>query len=270
MGDISWIPDTIPLDKPSAARIYDYFLGGYHNFEIDRQMGDMLVTIYPNARVAAHACRAFLRRAVRFLVAQGIEQFLDIGSGIPTVGNVHEVAQGDNPNARIVYVDVDPVAVAHSRAMLQNSLRCTAIQGDFCQPQEILSHPDLQRLLDLEQPVALLLLTMLHHIVDDERLFAAMRVFRESLAPGSYVAISHGTSEKSPDGVKEKVESLSSRITTPNRYRSREEIGQLFEGFDLLEPGLVSMPLWRPESADDPLFDQPDTALMLAGVGRKR
>ena len=270
MGEALWIPDSIPLDKPSAARIYDYFLGGYHNFEIDRQMADMLVGVYPNARVAAHACRAFLRRAVRFLVAQGIEQFLDIGSGIPTVGNVHEVAQADNPNARVVYVDIDPVAVAHSRAMLQDDPRTTAIQGDFCQAEEILSHPDLQRLLDLEQPVALLLLTMLHHIVDDERVFRGLHLFRERLAPGSFIAISHGTSEKSPGGVKETVESLSSRITTPNRYRSREEIGQLFEGLDLVEPGLVFMPLWWPEGPDDPLFDQPESTLMLAGVGQKR
>jgi len=140
MNTDTWTPDDVLADKPNASRMYDYLLGGYHNFEIDRLAAKKVLEFYPDMRLAAYACRAFLRRVVNFLVEQGIDQFLDIGSGIPTVGNVHEVAQKANPAARVVYVDIDPVAVAHSRAMLKDNPNATAIRADARQQDQIINH----------------------------------------------------------------------------------------------------------------------------------
>ncbi|MBX6342403.1 MAG: SAM-dependent methyltransferase, partial [Thermomicrobiaceae bacterium] len=146
----SWARGDFPLDKPSAARMYDYYLGGFHNFEIDRQAAEQAIARWPDLPLIMQANRAFLRRAVNFVSGQGIDQFLDIGSGIPTVGNVHEVAQRANPSARVVYVDIDPIAVAHSQEILRGNPNATVIQGDVRRPSEILEHPDVQRLLDLD------------------------------------------------------------------------------------------------------------------------
>src|SRR2546423_11334318 len=146
--------------------MYDYFLGGYHNFEIDRKAAEAAIAIYPDFALVMRANRAFLRRAVEYLVAQGVDQFLDIGSGIPTVGNVHEVAQRANPAARVVYVDSDPVAVAHSSAILQGTANTAVIRADTRHPAQILGHPDVRRLLHFDKPLALLLVFILHFIID--------------------------------------------------------------------------------------------------------
>src|SRR5579884_3165576 len=143
-----WAPRDVPLDRPSAARMYDYYLGGFHNFELDRQMAEQAIALWPELPLIMRANRGFLRRAVNYLVTQGIDQFLDIGSGIPTVGNVHEVAQRANPNARVVYVDIDPIAVAHSRAILGDAPNVAVIQADLREPESILGHPKVTGLLD--------------------------------------------------------------------------------------------------------------------------
>src|SRR5437588_3798566 len=148
-----WAPETIDVEQPSAARIYDYLLGGSHNFAADREFARQAIAIMPDVPVQAHANRAFLRRAVQYLVDSGIRQFLDIGSGIPTLGNVHEVAQRAAPDARVMYVDIDPVAVAHSRVILAGNPRVGVIQADLRRPTEILYHPDVVELLDFAQPV---------------------------------------------------------------------------------------------------------------------
>ncbi|MGD8515532.1 MAG: SAM-dependent methyltransferase, partial [Anaerolineae bacterium] len=148
MSEQSWIPNAIPLDRPSPARIYDCLLGGYHNFAIDREIAGKMKEICPEMSQSAQANRAFLRRAVRFVMAQGIDQILDLGSGIPTVGNVHEEAQAINPEARVVYVDIDPVAVAHSNAILEDNLRAVAIQADVRDIEGILALEQVQDLLD--------------------------------------------------------------------------------------------------------------------------
>lgn len=269
MGTDRWIPDDVPLDKPNSARIYDYLLGGYHNFKIDRLAAERVIQIYPDARLATHACRAFLRRVVRFLVGQGIDQFLDLGSGIPTVGNVHEVAQEANPAARIVYVDIDPVAVAHSKAMLKDNPNATAIQADVRWPEEILNHAEVKGLLDFSQPVALLLLLILHAIPNDEEAYSTVGTLRDALAPGSYMAISHGTRDNAPSGVIEQMERLSAATSTPSKYRSQVYVQQFFQGLELVEPGLVYLPLWRPEGPDDVFLDEPERTLAFGGVGRK-
>jgi hypothetical protein len=267
MNESVWIPDAVSLDKPSAARIYDYLLGGYHNFESDRMVAEKMVEVYPNIRLAAQANRAFLRRAVRFIASQGIGQFLDIGSGIPTAGNVHEVAQVIDPQACVVYVDIDPVAVAHSQAILQGNRRAIAIRGDLQLAEEILRHAEVRSLLAFDKPMGLLLVSVLPYVMDDERAYRAVHTLVHSLLPGSYVAIAHATAETQAPGLEDRL-GEPFRSASDSKNRTREEILRFFEGCELLEPGLVYAPLWRPESPDDVLFNQPERGLTLAGVAR--
>jgi hypothetical protein len=261
-----WIPERLPLDRASAARVYDYLLGGYHNFEVDRKVAHRLLETYPEARLGAAANRAFLRRAVHFLIEQGVEQILDLGSGIPTVGNVHEVAGAINPAARVVYVDIDPIAVAHSRAMLEDHPRATAIRADVREPEVILNNPEVQSLLDLDRPLGLLLVTILHYVVDDAEAFGLMRTFHDVMAPGSYCVIAHSCGDQQG---KLRMRKIFSKVTS-TKARTRAQILQLFDGFELVEPGLVETPLWRPEGPDDIYLDQPEKALTLAGAALKR
>src|SRR5215468_4276674 len=160
--------EGVDLSMPSVARAYDYALGGAHNFAVDREFLRAFEAVVPQTRAAARANRAFLHRAVRFMVGEGIRQFLDVGSGIPTVGNVHEVAQGLDPDAKVVYVDIEPVAVAHSRQILAGNGRATAIQEDLRHPKAILDHPDTRALLDFSQPMGLILAAILHAIPDED------------------------------------------------------------------------------------------------------
>lgn len=263
-----WVPDDIPLDRPSAARMYDYYLGGHHNFEIDRQVAAQAVAMWPDLPLIMQANRAFLRRAVGYLTEEGIAQFLDIGSGIPTAGNVHEVAQRADPAARVVYVDMDPVAVAHSRAILRGNPGAAVIQGDAQRQEQILDHPHVRRLIDRGQPLAVLLVALLHFVADDEVAQRAVRVLREALAPGSYLVISHASYEGMPEESRAH-ERLYTRTPTPMRMRSRDDIAGFFDGLDLVEPGLVYIPLWRPEGPDDLFLERPERCTGFAGVGRK-
>jgi hypothetical protein len=249
--------------------MYDYLLGGYHNFAIDRGAAEQMIAINPDTPLIMQANRAFLRRAIRFLVDQGIEQFLDIGSGIPTAGNVHEVAHQLNPDARVVYVDIDPVAVRHSQMILGNNPTAIAIQADVRQPESLLAHPRVTDLLDFRKPTAVLLLFLLHFIPDDVQAYRLAHVLRDGLASGSYIAISHGSYENAPREVVDRLEALYARSTTPVRVRSLAEIEPFFEELELVEPGLVYVPLWRPEAPDDPFFDRPTSSHTFCGVGRK-
>jgi SAM-dependent methyltransferase len=258
------------LDRPNVARMYDYYLGGYHNFAIDRQAAEAVLAAYPDFALAMRANRAFLRRAVRYLAAQGIDQFLDLGSGIPTVGNVHEVAQQANPAARVVYVDLDPVAVAHSEAILAGDPATVVLQGDVRQPEAILANPTTRQLLDFRQPIAVLMLTVLHFLTDDAEALQAVRTLRDALAPGSYLVISHGTPDHDTRReVKERVIGLYRATNTPAKPRRAAEVLRFFAGFELVPPGLVYTPQWRPESTADPLHDQPAASATYAAVGRK-
>jgi len=269
MNTDTWTPDDFLADKPNASRMYDYLLGGYHNFEIDRLAAKQVLEFNPDARLAAYACRAFLRRVVNFLVEQGIDQFLDIGSGIPTVGNVHEVAQKANPAARVVYVDIDPVAVTHSLALLKDNPNTTAIRADARWPDQILDHAEVKGLLDFSRPVGVLLLLLLHAIPDDEEAYGTVRTLRDGLASGSYIAISHTTYYKAPLEVVKKMEEMSARTPTPGNIRPRADIQRFFDGLEMVEPGLTHLPVWRPEGPEDVLLDQPERALTIGGVGRK-
>jgi hypothetical protein len=260
----------------TAARIYDYLLGGVHNFPADRDVAQTVIASFPLAQAGIRANRAFLRRAVRYLTRSGIRQFLDIGSGIPTVGNVHEVAQAITPDARVVYVDIDPVAVAESLSILDGNEHATAIRGNLLDPEGILDHPQVKDLLDFSEPIAVLLVALLHFVADDTEAFAAVERVRGALVPGSYLVVSHVTDDGqqfSQEGVKDVEEAYRNRAATTGRLRSRAEIGQFFEGLDLVEPGLVWVPEWRPEPGDIdvPEFaEDPRLSMTLAGVGRVR
>lgn len=262
----SWAPEGIDLDRPSGARVYDYFLGGAHNFAADRELAEMIARMTPDIGDTMRANRAFLRRAVRYICQQGVRQFLDIGSGIPTVGNVHEVAHAVDPTARVVYVDVDPVAVTHSRAMLEGERTTAVIEADARDTDNILEHPDARRLLNLDEPVAVLLLGVLHFVPAADDPPGIVARLRDALPVGSYVALVNVTHENQPPEVIE-AQKLSGRTGTPIFLRSREELLAQFEGFTLVEPGLVPLPLWRPDSPAD-VDEHPERFGALAGVAR--
>jgi hypothetical protein len=264
----TWAPGEIDLEQPSAARVYDYYLGGSHNFAADRQMAQQAIGIMPDLPQIMQAGRAFLRRAVRHLVDSGITQFIDIGSGIPTVGNVHEVVQEVNPDARVVYVDIDPVAVAHSRAILAGNLNAAVIQADLRKTRELLAHADLRRLIDLDQPVGVLLFYVLHFVGDDDDPVGVVDALHEAAAPGSFVAISHASKAGQPEKV-DAVEEVYARTPDPMTFRSRAEVSRLFGQFQLVEPGVVPISLWRPEQGDDMDEARAERMSTFAGVGRK-
>ncbi|MGW2566432.1 SAM-dependent methyltransferase [Streptomyces sp. NPDC001537] len=260
-------PGTDP-DKASVARVYDALLGGEHHFAIDREAVAAITAIEPQARTLARANRAFLGRAVRFLVESGVRQFIDLGSGIPTQGNVHEVAQAVSPGARVVYVDNDPVAVAHSTSLLADNPDADIVDADIRRPADILASPQVRKLIDFEQPVAVLMNAILHFVTAEEDPAGLVAAFRDVLPEGSFLAMSHGTHEDRPDTADAVRKLYKSRATSPVTTRSHDEILELFTGFDLVEPGLVHLPLWRPDP-DDVIPDNPKEYWVYVGVGRK-
>ncbi len=245
-----WAPEGIDLDRPSASRVYDYFVGGMHNFEIDRTLARQIESFTPNVAETMRANRDLLRRCVRQLVDAGITQFLDLGSGIPTVGNVHEVAQARDPGARVVYVDIDPVAVAHSRAILDGNPGAAVIQADVADPDTVLADPLVREMLDFDRPIAVLLLGVLHFVADEADPAGCVARLQAALAPGSYLAITHATADGQPAEVLE-AQKLSGRTSTEIVLRDKEHISEFFHGWPLLEPGLVHLPLWRPDNPAD-------------------
>jgi len=262
------IPAGRQAEGPSIARVYDYLLGGSHNFAADQEAATAFLDRWPDARETMRANRAFLGRAVRYLAGQaGIRQFLDIGSGIPTMGNVHEIAQQAAPDARVVYVDNEEVAVLHSRAILARNQNATAIQADLRRPREILRSSQLRDLLDLSRPVALLLVAVLHFFPDSDEPAALVAELREALAPGSYVVISHGTTDGQAPGVAEAMVHYN-QTTAPFQPRSHSEVMAFFDGLEIIDPGLVPVPRWRPDprQAGDP----PGRIAAYGGVGRRQ
>jgi S-adenosyl methyltransferase len=235
-------------DPPSIARIYDYYLGGSHNNLADRQAADEISAVLPELPELLRANRAFLRRSVHFLAGAGIRNFLDLGSGIPTAGNVHEIAQGHDPTTRVVYVDNDPVAVAESRLLLDGNDRCAAIEGDLREPAAILSDPQVNRLLllDLGEPVAILMYSVLHFVLDDSEAAALVATYVDALPPGGYFAISHaGGSTIRPDILGQATETYS-RTVSPMKLRSPEQLRDMLAGLELVEPGVVHCSDWHP------------------------
>jgi hypothetical protein len=267
--------------KPAtAARIYDYILGGIHNFPADQEAARELIRQFPFVPAASRANRAFLGRAVRTLAAAGVRQFLDIGSGIPTVGNVHEIAQEVAPDARVAYVDLDPVAVAESLELLEGNDQTLAVRGDLRDPQSILDHPAVGRLLDLDEPVGLLVVAVLHFVPDPSQAYGAVGKLVGALAPGSHLVVSHAAAETylpetehshitaSTDELKVADRIYTGKTTTPGMLRTRAEVTGFFDGLDLLDPGVVWLQEWRPDESTE-LADDPRANGSWAGVARK-
>jgi SAM-dependent methyltransferase len=263
-----WVPPGVDTGKANIARVYDWWLGGDHNFRADQDAARAMITIEPNIRAVMRANRAFLGRAVRFLAAEaGIRQFLDIGSGIPTENNVHQVAQGSAPGSRVVYADVDDVAVAHSRLLLEDNRDATVIQADLREPARILADPETQLLLDFTRPVAVLLVAVLHFIPDADDPYQIVATLRDALAPGSYLVICHTCRDADPELAATGEVAYRSRVDAQVVGRTREEIARFFDGFTLIDPGLVWLPEWRPGRAED-VPEHPERFWGLVGVGR--
>jgi hypothetical protein len=259
--------DPAHLQQPSRARVHDYLLGGAHNLSVDRELADALVRLTPGIGPAMRAHRAFLRRVVRFLVEAGVTQFLDIGSGIPTMGHVHEVAQRADPVCRVVYVDVDPVAVAHSRALLADNPNATVLRGDVREVEAILQHPQVTGMLDFGVPIALLALGVLHFVPDADDPAGIVARLCRPLVSGSYVALVNATGEDRPPAAVIDAQKLSGKAGAPIFLRSHDELMAQFDGLPLVAPGLVHLPLWRPDTPLDPA-DDPARYGALAGVAR--
>jgi SAM-dependent methyltransferase len=257
----------IDPDTPSVARIYDFWLGGSHNFAADREVGRRTAEAMPDLPVFARANRAFLGRVVQHLVADlGVEQLLDLGSGVPTAGNVHEVARAANPKARVVYVDVDPVAIAHARNLLEDVDGCEAILADLRSPATVLDHPLLRSTLDLRRPVAVLMFAVLHFIPDDGSPELIVQDFMDAVPDGSYFALSHGLPyAQDPGAQRDAARSYAARTGIPFIARTPEEIGGLLGPLKPIPPGLVSIDEWLP----DPLMPPREHALCFGGVARK-
>ncbi|WP_067468021.1 SAM-dependent methyltransferase [Actinomadura macra] len=268
MDEPDWT-SGIDQSQASVARVYDYLLGGAHNFSADRDVARTLEAIEPQARTIAAANRAFLARATRYLAAEaGVRQFIDIGSGIPTQGNVHEIVQRVDPEARVVYVDHDPVAVAHSTSILAENQHADVVQADVTDPGSILEHPTVQKMIDFEEPVGLLLVAVLHFVPDDRDPGAILAALTAPLSAGSHLVVSHGTHREHTG---EAVRQVYRRAVAGGQatLRTADQIRDLFAGFDLLQPGLVHGPLWRPDSPAD-VPENPERFWFLAGLGRKQ
>jgi O-methyltransferase involved in polyketide biosynthesis len=251
MTDVHWVPPDIDPEIPSAARLYDYYLGGGYNFAADRELANQILQVLPDCLHMARVNRAFLRRAVLFCVKAGIRQFIDIGCGLPTVGPVHVIAQQVDPECRVLYVDNEPVAVAHSELLLDGDDRVGVLNADLRNPDAIVNAELTKELIDFSQPVAILMVAVLHFIADAEDPAGAIGAFRDLMAPGSYFAFSHVTADTVDPSVAARTVELYKSSQNPIYPRSYAEIAAMLTKFELIEPGLVLVPMWRPDTPQD-------------------
>ena len=258
-------PDLLYLNRPHPARIYDYFIGGRDNYEVDRFAAEEIMLALPRIYEAARANREFLHRVVRTVVGVGVRQIIDIGTGVPTSPNTHEVAQALAPGTRIVYVDNDPVVQAPADARLIGTHDTVFARADFREPRDILEHPAVNSMIDFSRPVAVILIAILHFITELEDPRRCIGALRDALPPGSYLALSHATDDGVTDDAQAAVK-IFSQATTPLTLRRRPQVLELFDGFELLDPGLVTVAQWRP----DPAEGEPPRFGIYAGAGIKR
>jgi len=258
------LPSSIEMDKPNAARIYDYMLGGSHNFEVDRKFADDMMAATNSTPRSYRMNRSFLRRAVRFMVDNGIDQFLDLGSGIPTVGNVHEIAQAANPDVRVVYVDNEPVAVSHSRRMLADNPNAAIVDADLRDPRAVLDDPETRRLLDFSRPIGLLMVAIFHFIPDSDRPVEIVNRYREAVQGGGYLAMSHFTGDDQAQVSAHHGIEWYKQTANPLIMRSKSEFATLLDGVDLVAPGLVWVQQWRPDSTEPELANVSESAIYAA------
>jgi hypothetical protein len=278
MGDFAVTPEErvppgLDVTTPNVARVYDAFLGGKDNYAADRAVVEFALEVTPDAPKGARANRAFLQRVVRYLVAEaGISQLIDIGSGLPTQGNVHEIAHAANPAARVVYVDYDPVVGAHAKALLASGPNTQFLTADVREPEKILNDHTVREFIDFGRPVALLLLAILHHVNDDEDPAGIAARLREAAVPGSYIAISSfrmpGPEHPADAAQTALMEKMFNEKLGTGRWRAHEEILDWFGGWDLLEPGLVPLPEWRPAGIVSPRRNATHHGFV-GGVARK-
>ncbi|MBV2366743.1 SAM-dependent methyltransferase [Streptomonospora nanhaiensis] len=259
-------PAGVDTTVPSAARLYDYYLDGKNNYAVDREMGGRLLKAMPELKMAAHANRLFLGRAVEFMAAQGVDQFVDIGSGLPTQEPVHEVARRHIPDARVVYVDHDPVVRVHAEALLADRPEITGVVlGDMREPEKVFRADDLLSRIDLNRPVGLLLIAVLHFLKDEQGPYELVRRYLDRLAPGSYIAITHLERDTHPERA-DYLQQMYESTSSPGQIRGRDEIARFFTDVTLVEPGLVHLADWRPR--DTQPYYSPEQVWGLAGVGR--
>jgi O-methyltransferase involved in polyketide biosynthesis len=249
MADSELPPRLSGAETPNPARIYDYLLGGQNNHAADREVADALLAAAPATRATAVENRRFLGRAVRYAAGEGVRQFLDIGAGLPTQDNVHQIAARAANGSRVVYVDSDPAVVEHAQALVASDDNVAVVAGDLRQPEQILAHPVVRRLLDFTEPIALLLVGVLYFVPDDEDPYAAMARLRDALAPGSYVVISHATGDTAAPADTAKGTKIYRQASAGLTLRSRAQIERFLTGLDLVEPGLVLLSQWRPSGS---------------------
>jgi S-adenosyl methyltransferase len=256
--------DVPDFSVPNAARMYDYYLGGKDNFPADREAAKQVIAAYPETRKLARDNRRFLTRAVWFAADHGIRQFIEVGSGMPTRPNVHEVARQVRPDARVVYVDNDPVVTTHHRAMWAHCDGVSVVHGDMRYPQHILSDPQLSRLIDFDAPIAVLCVAVLHFIRDEEYPEDIIAAFRWRMSPGSYLVLSHVASDNADAELLAKISDTYKDATAPAVPRTSADIARFFIGLELVEPGLVDVSQWRPDARS-----RATKIRILGGVGRK-
>ncbi|MEU5145179.1 SAM-dependent methyltransferase [Streptomyces sp. NPDC021139] len=265
---------SIDSTRPSIARVYDYLLGGKDNYAVDREIGDVFKRDLPGSVAIAFANRAALTRAVREIVTTTeVRQFIDLGSGLPTADNVHQVAQRTAPETRVVYVDTDPQVLVHGRALLEENDRTRVVPVDVRDPEGIRGHPDTQELIDFDRPVAVMFSAVLHHVNDEEDPAGIVRHWRERVPSGSYFFVSHFRSGNNPETAE--AEKVLQGTFGRGRWRTDAEIEALLDGLEILEPGIVPAPRWRPEAVGDPHLSGDERELTVwerliaAGMARK-
>jgi hypothetical protein len=268
------VPRGVDPTVPSIARVYDVFLGGKDNFAVDREVAAAVALIHPNGAAMGTLNRAFLGRVVRYMADElGIDQFLDLGSGLPTQGNVHQIAHQVNPSARVVYVDNDAMVLAHARALLSDDRTTTVVTADIRQPAQLLQRAEVRAFIDLSKPVGILAFAILHHFVDEEHPVEIMATLRDAVPSGSLMALSHfyNPGRQNPQAAQEaeRVEALFTAKLGTGRFRTQREIMAMFGDWPLVEPGLVQPAEWRPEPTDPPAEKTLTYHTVVGGVARK-
>jgi S-adenosyl methyltransferase len=264
-ADPGYVPAEIDITKPSVARVYDAILGGKDNFAVDRAVAEQAVKAMGDGGKGARLNRAALGRAVRFMAGNGVTQFLDLGSGLPTAQNTHQIAQAADPAARVVYVDNDPSVHIHGHVLLTGDASTRVVLGDVREPDTLLAMPEVSEFLDFGQPVGLILNAVIHHVLDDEDPHGIVGRYKDVLTPGSYMQLTH-FSDASPEARAN--EDVLRQSLGRGQMRGREEITRFFDGLSLVEPGIVFLPEWRPDEPVRRPLD-PGSTIMLVGVGRK-
>ncbi|POX55117.1 SAM-dependent methyltransferase [Streptomyces sp. Ru71] len=251
---------SIDSTRPSIARVYDYLLGGKDNYAVDREIGDVFKRDLPGSVAIAFANRAALTRAVREIATStGIRQFIDLGSGLPTADNVHQVAQRHAPDSRVVYVDIDPQVLVHGRALLEENDQVRVVPADVRNPEEIRNHPDTVELIDFDRPVAVMFSAILHHVNDEEDPAGLVRYWRDQVPSGSYFFVSHFRSGNNAET--EEAEKVLQETFGRGRWRTDEEIEALLDGLEILPPGIVPASHWHPDVVDSPWNDRGEREL---------